>query len=100
MGVERVQTSGQQPTALAGASRIREWVNLTGVEILPAGGIGPGNVAELLSRTGCDQVHGSFRRHDSDDETLQFNRSLMAAMGDHRTTDATLVTATRHAMDE
>ncbi len=31
------------------------------MEVLPAGGINSGNVAELVRQTACDQVHGSLR---------------------------------------
>ncbi len=61
LGVTRVLTSGQQPTALAGAGLIRTLVERAAgrIEILPGSGIKPENVAELLRRTGATQVHAS-----------------------------------------
>jgi copper homeostasis protein len=32
------------------------------IVVLPAGGVRPENVRRLVQETGCDQVHGSFRR--------------------------------------
>ncbi len=32
------------------------------ITVLPAGGVRPANVRRLVERTGCAQVHGSFRR--------------------------------------
>jgi copper homeostasis protein len=73
LGVRRVMTSGQQPTALAGAGLIAELIRVAKgrIEILPAGGIRPQNAAELLARTGCDQVHAGLRMP-------QFDRSTAA----------------------
>jgi copper homeostasis protein len=36
------------------------------IVVLPAGGIRPENVRRLIERTGCVQVHGSFRRAAGD----------------------------------
>jgi len=63
LGVRRVMTSGQRAAAIEGAALIRELVERANgrIEILPAGGIRPHNVAELLARTGCTQIHASLR---------------------------------------
>jgi copper homeostasis protein len=63
LGVCRVMTSGQKPTAFAGASCIAALVRLAAgrIEVLPAGGITSGNAVELLRQTSCDQVHGGLR---------------------------------------
>jgi copper homeostasis protein len=80
-GFHRVLTSGVASTALEGADRIADLVRAAAgrIEILPGGGITPDNVEELIRRTGCTQVHGSFRVPD---------RSTTLGMGDHRATDA------------
>jgi copper homeostasis protein CutC/predicted NAD/FAD-dependent oxidoreductase len=105
LGFERVQTSGKKATAAEGAEQIATLVTAAGwdIEVLPAGGVGPGNVAALLADTGCDQVHGSFRGSVAD-RCLAGNAKLLAAMGATAdgwtpTTDPGLVTATRQAMD-
>jgi copper homeostasis protein CutC len=61
VGFRRVMTSGGQPTALPGASVIWELITQAAnrIEVLPAGGIRGHNVAELIARTGCTQVHAS-----------------------------------------
>lgn len=63
LGVRRVLTSGGKPSALAGAAVIRDLVARGGgrIEVLPGGGIRPGNAARILARTGCDQLHTSLR---------------------------------------
>ena len=63
LGVRRVMTSGQQPTALRGARLIADLVDRAAgrIEILPAGGVRPSNAPALLKRTGCDQLHSSLR---------------------------------------
>jgi copper homeostasis protein len=59
----RVMTSGQAESALAGSGLIGDMVRRAGgrIEVLPAGGIRPATVANLVARTGCDQVHASVR---------------------------------------
>lgn len=56
LGFERVQTSGGRPAAAEGAARIAEAVRHAAwdIEVLPAGGIDPSNVAALLDDTGCN----------------------------------------------
>lgn len=69
LGVKRVLTSGGAVSALAGAERLRKLIaHAAGrIEMLPAGGIGAENVAELVRRTGCLQVHGSFSEERVDE---------------------------------
>jgi len=68
LGVTRVLTSGQQddvstPNALDLVRRLREQT-LGRIEILPGGGVRPHNVVEVIRRTGCNQIHGSFRSRE------------------------------------
>jgi copper homeostasis protein len=62
-GCHRVLTSGQAPTALAGADRIAQLVRQAGDRcvILAGGGVNEANVAELVRRTGVREVHASLR---------------------------------------
>jgi copper homeostasis protein len=71
LGVRRIMTSGQEETALAGASRIAALIEQAAgrIEVLPAGGVNPITVAEVLARTGCDQVHASLRASRPDRST-------------------------------
>lgn len=78
LGVKRVMTSGQEATAIQGASLIARLIEQAKgrIEILPAAGIKPSHVLELVERTGCDQVHGSLR-------TTLVDRSTMARPSVH-----------------
>ncbi len=71
LGVRRVLTSGQQPTAARGAACLAGLVRQARgrIEILPAAGIHPDTVAQLLAETGCDQVHASLRGRRTDPST-------------------------------
>lgn len=62
LGFERVLTSGGALTAQAGAERIAALVEQADgrIGILAGAGVKPGNVAELVKRTGVREVHGSF----------------------------------------
>jgi copper homeostasis protein len=73
LGFRRVMTSGQEETAYNGAELIAELVTRAAgrIEILPAGGVNRFTVADVLARTGCDQVHASLRARQED-------RSVMA----------------------
>src|SRR5262245_35030516 len=58
LGVPRVMTSAANHDLIArllAAARGR-------IAIVPAGGVRPENVGTLIERTGCAQVHGSFKR--------------------------------------
>ncbi len=63
LGFTRVLTSGQAASAPAGADTIRAMRAYAAgrIQILPGCGVSPDNAAGLLARTGCDQVHGSFK---------------------------------------
>ena len=61
-GVNRVMTSGQCPTAIEGLSVITALVRQSGgrIGILPAGRVSSKNAVQIVTESGCDQVHGSF----------------------------------------
>lgn len=85
LGFCRVLTSGGAATALEGADEIANLIRAARgrIEVFPGGGIDPSNVRELVRRTGCTQVHGSFRGGSAVTGNLQ--------MGNGRTTDERLV---------
>jgi len=62
LGVDRILTSGAQPTAFQGRELLKDLVSLAAgsIEILPGSGINSGNASELVRYTGCKWVHGSF----------------------------------------
>lgn len=59
IGATRILTSGGQPTALAGASQLRELEIRAGgrLQLMAGGGITATNVAEVLATAGVSQVH-------------------------------------------
>ncbi len=75
-GCKRILTSGCRPTALAGADTIKNLVlqSKGRIEILAGSGIAPENVAEIISRTGVQEVHGSCKCTLSDGTTVTDQR--------------------------
>jgi copper homeostasis protein len=61
MGVERVLTSGQEPSALEGAEIIAALVRRAGdrVIVMPGGGIRARNVRKIVALTGAREIHFS-----------------------------------------
>jgi len=94
LGVRRIMTSGRAISALEGGAMIAQLQEQMGpyVEFLPAGGVRPDNVCELLQRTGCTQVHGSFRSYRDDP-------AWPVANSRYGVTDRSLVAAARRALD-
>jgi copper homeostasis protein len=62
LGFTRVMTSGQEATAYNGTANIAKYLSHAAgrIQILPAGGINRFTVADVIQRTGCDQVHASL----------------------------------------
>jgi copper homeostasis protein len=62
LGFARILTSGREATGLAGSPTIRKLREVAGgrIEILPCGRVTAKTAADILSETGCDQLHGSF----------------------------------------
>lgn len=62
--VHRLLTSGQQATALQGASLIRELHERAAGKliVMPGGGVNAANVEELIAKTGVAEVHASVRK--------------------------------------
>jgi copper homeostasis protein len=71
LGVTRILTSGQAPSAPEGARRIARWIERAAgrIEILPAGGIRADTVGTLLAETGCTQVHAGLTMRRPDPST-------------------------------
>jgi copper homeostasis protein len=71
LGIRRVMTSGQEESASLGVPLIADLVRRAAgrIEVLPASGIRRSNVADLVARTGCDQVHASLRCRRMDRST-------------------------------
>jgi len=69
LGYRRILTSGGATNASAGIDTLRNLQSSLGdqIEILVAGGVAAGNILEIVTRTGCSQVHGSFRKRGTAD---------------------------------
>lgn len=62
LGATRIMTSGQEASAYNGAANIKNYIRQAAgrIEILPAGGINRFTVADVIERTGCNQIHASL----------------------------------------
>ena len=108
VGMTRVLTSGLQsdvtdPAAMRMIRRL--WEHAAGrIEILPGSGVRVNNVAELIQRTGCTQVHGTFRsrrRDSSADSRPGVSLGAHAARdgAGYGVTDEAAVAAVRNIID-
>ena len=68
LGVDRVLTSGGQPTAQLGADSLQQLQQQSRgrIEILPGAGIRPSNALEILRTSRCNQLHGTFKQPRTD----------------------------------
>jgi copper homeostasis protein len=68
LGVLRILTSGQAPSAESGSALIRRMREYAAgrIGILPGGGIGLHNVQSLVEKTGCKEIHVSMKKACSD----------------------------------
>jgi len=98
LGVDRVLTSGRQPSALQGADCIASLVQQSAGRtiLIAAGGITAGNLPQIISATHVGEVHFSAR---SIRQSAMIYRNLTCFMGKtyqpdeytHKVTDADLV---------
>lgn len=100
LGVTRVLSSGQKPSALEGAANLAAYRAHAGsrLQVLPGGGITVDNVLELLRLTGADQVHASLSGSRRDPSTagnsaIHFGAPAMPPEEHVRITDMNLVAA-------
>lgn len=80
MGVDRVLTSGQMPTAIEGAALLEELVKQAGdrILIMPGCGVNEHNIAELARVTGASEFHFSAREEK---ESRMLLRNPALSMG-------------------
>lgn len=62
-GCNRLLSSGQEPTALAGAAQLAQLREQAGdrLSVMPGAGVRANNIAELVRQTGCSEFHTSAR---------------------------------------
>jgi copper homeostasis protein len=106
LGVARIMTSGQEESAYNGAGVIAELIRRAGgrIEILPAGGINRFTLADVVERTGCDQVHASLKAMKPDRSTshhpkIGFGGVLRPPEGRFEATDRASVEEMRRRID-
>ena len=98
IGITRVLTSGQQATALEGVDLIRRLIDgaRDRIEILAGGGIRLHNVADVVARTGCRQIHLTAFKSVADhsmrhNPRVTFGSSILPTEDSYQVTDAGLV---------
>jgi copper homeostasis protein len=100
LGVDRLLTSGGQPTAAQGMVQIAEFVRRCGDDlcVLAGSGVGPGNAAAIVDTTGVREIHFSARVPT---ETRSRNAVQVGPMDDgpRFETSADLVRATIDALN-
>ena len=82
LGCRRILTSGQAPTALAGAvliARLRQQA-AGRILLLPGGGIGPDNARAVLEKTGCSELHASASEKSPDGTRVTSGRKVAAIL--------------------
>jgi copper homeostasis protein len=105
LGLKRVLTSGQKPTALEGAPLIASLIEQARgrIEILPAGRIRPNNVAQLIAATGCTQVHLAAFSRQMDPSVrnpeIRFGSDVSLAGAEYERTDREQVREMRERLD-
>ena len=94
LNVTRLLTSGLAKTAIEGTERIAKLKSWTRgrLELLAGSGVNASNVEQLLRRTGCHQVHGSFSSAIRDEAGV-------VAPSTYNITNRDRVAAVRHVLD-
>lgn len=105
LGVTRVMTSGQEASAYNGAANIARYLQHSNgrIEVLPAGGINRFTLADVVKRTGCDQVHASLSTGSKDRSVaarpqVSFGGTLKPPEDEFPVTDRAAVAALRQAL--
>jgi copper homeostasis protein len=105
LGATRIMTSGQEASAYNGARNIAQYIERAAgrIAILPAGGINRFTVADVVSRTGCDQVHASLTATRKDLSVgarpqVFFGGALRPPEDEYTNTDSGAVAALRQAL--
>ncbi len=93
IGYERILTSGQQPTAMLGASLIKDLISQAAgrIEIMPGSGIRAGNILDLKNDTGATEFHSSARKLRK--SSMEFIQPLMLE-------DQSIEMADRHEIEQ
>lgn len=85
--VDRLLSSGQQPSALQGAPLLRELIKRADkrLTVMPGGGISPENIQEIIAKTGATEFHTSARKKTN--SQMSFRREQLAMAGTQTLTE-------------
>ena len=79
LGFDRILTSGQEVSAMAGAAFIRELqLEFPEMTFIAAGGVIPSNVSEIIALSGVREIHASAKK--SVESSMTFRR-MSVSMG-------------------
>ncbi|MDB6109068.1 MAG: hypothetical protein JWR69_818 [Pedosphaera sp.] len=105
LGVTRVMSSGQEANAYNGTANLAQYIKQTAgrLEILPAGGINRFTAADIVSRTGCNQLHASLSSASKDHSVaarpqVAFGGTLKPPEDEFTVTNAAAVAVLRQAL--
>lgn len=77
LGFDRILTSGQEVSAMAGAMLIRDLqAEFPGITFIAAGGVIPSNVSEIVADTGVREIHASAKT--TVESTMTFRRKSVS----------------------
>jgi len=93
IGCERILTSGQQATAVLGASLIRDLIRQAEgrIQLMPGSGVRASNIADLQRETGAHHFHSSART---------FRKSMMEFVQPHMPEEQSTIIADRHEIEQ
>ena len=85
LGVQRVLTSGQRPSAMAGSELLARLVERAGdrIVVMPGVGIDGGNIAELIRATGAREYHVYAPRRVPSAMRYRNEKVFMGSSPDH-----------------
>jgi copper homeostasis protein len=103
LGITRVLTSGQQDTVPEGLDLIKRLADYAGdrIQVMPGGGIKPFNFDDVVTRTGCRQIHVAAFTTRRDDSTrnrpfVTFGGALLPPENLYDVTDRSIVEQLAH----
>jgi copper homeostasis protein len=106
LGVDRILTSGQRPTALDGVALLGQLHRQAAgrIGLVVGGGVAVAVLDDLVARSGCREFHGSFRRTMPDPvmqipSAIGFRDAFGAPAGLISGTDSAAVRAARTWLD-
>lgn len=106
LGIDRVLTSGQRPTAPEGAMLISELIKKSAnrIIIMPGSGIKEHNVADLLKSTGANEIHVHLEKQEPSRMTFKQPGVFMgkpdSSEFEHTVTDWGRVRGLRFTIDD